>query len=82
MTDRIEETSLDAVRAAVPDPAEMKAIVIGDLATLRALLLALAWASARSATMTGRSSGAFHPDAGGYRASDRGLASGRVQEYA
>jgi zinc protease len=40
---RIEETQVDAVRAAVPDPAAMKAVVVGDLAALRAPLLALGW---------------------------------------
>lgn len=40
---RIGETSPEAVRAAVPDPAAMKAVVVGDLATLRAPLLALGW---------------------------------------
>jgi zinc protease len=40
---RLDATSADAVRAAVPEPSRMKAVVVGDVASLRAPLLALGW---------------------------------------
>ena len=40
---RLEALPAEAVRAAVPAPDTMKAVVAGDLATLRAPLLALGW---------------------------------------
>jgi zinc protease len=40
---RLDATSMDDVRAAVPEPSRMKAVVVGDLASLRAPLLALGW---------------------------------------
>jgi predicted Zn-dependent peptidase len=40
---RLDATSADAVRAAVPQAGRMKAVVVGDLASLRGPLLALGW---------------------------------------
>ena len=40
---RLDATSADAVRAVVPEPIRMKAVVVGDVASLRAPLLALGW---------------------------------------
>jgi predicted Zn-dependent peptidase len=40
---RLEKVSASAVKAQVPDPTAMKAVVVGDLRTLRTSLLALGW---------------------------------------
>ena len=40
---RLDATSAKAVRDAVPEPGRMKAVVVGDVASLRARLLALRW---------------------------------------
>ena len=40
---QLEAVLLAAVREAVRDPATMKAVVVGDLASIRGSLLALGW---------------------------------------
>jgi predicted Zn-dependent peptidase len=40
---RVEALGADDVRAAVPAPGAMKAVVVGDVAALRGPLLALGW---------------------------------------
>ena len=51
---RVAAVSADAVRAAVPNPSAMKAVVVGDLATLRAPLLALGWGPLEEHDAAGR----------------------------
>jgi predicted Zn-dependent peptidase len=50
----IQAVTPDSVRDAVPDPKAWKAIVIGDLASLRAPLLALGWGPLEERDIHGR----------------------------
>jgi zinc protease len=50
----IDAASPDSVRAAVPDPKAWKAIVVGDLASLREPLLALGWGPVEVRDANGR----------------------------
>jgi len=52
--DNINGVSLDAVRAAVPDPTKTKAVVVGDLAALKPQLLALGWGTIEEHDAAGR----------------------------